>query len=214
MNNRFKKKKAFTFAELMISLVIIAVITALLYPTISEISPNNNKQLFKSAYKTIELVASEISANKEDIKSSKKLCEAFKKRLNTVSYVYPAGGANSYSGCEDGAPYMMLTTSNGMRWYFADYSSGANTLYVDVNASNNKTASQHITEEVDNPAHPGEKIRQDEDGANAPATVWTNGCFRVNNGTVKDTFRIRIWDNGKVDIIDPIGTEHLKDTTE
>ena len=47
MFGKNSKIKAFTFAELMISLVIISVITVILYPTISDLAPNNNKFLFK-----------------------------------------------------------------------------------------------------------------------------------------------------------------------
>ena len=44
-----KKINAFTFAELMISLVIIAVITVILYPTLSDLAPNNKLDLTPSS---------------------------------------------------------------------------------------------------------------------------------------------------------------------
>ena len=59
-NNFQIVKSAFTFAELMVSLVVISIITALLYPTIAELTPNNNKHLYRSAYKTVETVVQDI----------------------------------------------------------------------------------------------------------------------------------------------------------
>ena len=192
-------KSAFTFAELMISLVIIAVITALLYPTIREISPNNNKQLYRSAYKTVELTVEDIISAQEDISSSLKLCNAFKDRLNAV-------GNNN---CDDtvGAT-ITLNTSNGMRWWFQDYSNNTFTIYVDVNPSNNSYPAQTC---------PADRCQ------NEPASFpnsWTNsdgnaGYFRNFNPKVRDTFEIQITSDGKVvPDVDRIALQHLNDTSE
>ncbi len=194
-------KSAFTFAELMISLVIIAVITALLYPTIREISPNNNKQLYRSAYKTVELTVEDIISAQEDISSSLNLCNAFKDRLNAV-------GNNN---CDAAGAAITLNTSNGMRWWFQNYdnTNGTHTIYVDVNPSNNSYPAQTCAAS-DCP----------DDPSNFP-TSWQNddgdevGYFRVQNPKVRDTFEIQITSDGKVvpDVYE-IALQHLNDTSE
>ena len=202
-----KGKEAFTFAELMVSLVIIAIITALLYPTIAEISPNNNKQLFKSAYKTVELIVEDIitASPSGEIPTTgtatQNLCNEFKNRLNSVKF--------DHGGTQDGCgstPYL-LQTSNGMRWYFQNYTDPDFTIYVDVNAANNggsyasMACDDCTTAAVEDPA-----------GTDAPNSVWATGCFRSKNPTVRDTFKIKINKNGKVDMNgDTVGSRHLRD---
>lgn len=196
MKYKYNRKKGFTFAELMVSLVIISVITALLYPTISDLAPNNNKQLFKSAYKTVELTIQDIVATNEDTSSPKKLCEAFKKRLNTVAI--STGGSYS-EGCA-AAGNQLLQTSNGMRWYFASFASDIHTIYIDVNASNNGDSYNSVA----NSGDPSD-----------PTTVWTKGCFRNNDNVARDTFLIKIHTNGKVSANDDtVAGSHLRDDTD
>lgn len=179
------KKKAFTFAELMISLVVIAIITAILYPTVSELSPNNNKQLFKSAYKTIELVVSEITASGDVPAGAADLCKAFKSRLNFV----PRSGVTD-DGVEDVcASDNQFQTSNGMRWAFlAD-----GVVVVDVNATNNQTTS--ACEET------------------TVKGIWASGSF-CGGDIVQDSFAIEINSNGKVEVASSVGRRHLIEDTE
>ena len=61
MNIWKKKKTGITFAELMISLVVISVVAAILYPTIAQFTPNANKPLFKAAYNTLSVILAEIT---------------------------------------------------------------------------------------------------------------------------------------------------------
>ena len=168
-------KKGFTFAELMISLVVIAVISAILYPTIAQFTPNANKPLFKSAYKTLtsilyEIINSEPSGlipqgnlsyeeTDEDgnitTKNCSNLCFAFCEKANVMQH------ENNNNSCEKLCQNNTLTTTNGMRWKFDDYkeytiytSSGtskinAYRIYVDVNASNNDLVPQHIPLDTD-----------------------------------------------------------------
>ena len=203
------RHNAFTFAELMISLVIIAVITAILYPTISEIAPNNNQYLFKSAYKTVETVISEIinESDKNELFESGAndraitLCDSFKEKLNTVNA--------PVSPCTADTPW--LTTSNGMRWYFttkkneaadadgnvADIDGSKVALYIDVNASNNKEI--NITGDDNAPPCTG------------TPQAWDKGCFRQEDNVVRDTFMLIITNTGKIEGIDNIGINHLLD---
>ena len=185
-------KNGFTFAELMISLVVIAVITAILYPTISELAPNNNKHLFKSAYKTIEMVVSDITANGAVPTTAAELCAKFKSKLNYVPRADKAGDASETSDNSCAADNQ-FQTSNGMRWKFEN-----GVIYVDVNASNNKTASA---------------CTDDAQGVKPDTTGWDNGSF-CGTAVVQDTFKIEIFNTGRVSVYSPIGRDHLSGETE
>lgn len=179
------KKKAFTFAELMISLVVIAIITAILYPTVSELSPNNNKQLFKSAYKTVELIVSEITTAGNVPTVADDLCAAFKSRLNFV----PRSGVADDGDENACAADNQFQTSNGMRWKFLDNG----IVVVDVNAANNKTTSSCSETNING--------------------VWANGSF-CGGDIVQDSFAIKINPNGKVEVASSVGRRHLIEDTE
>ena len=45
-----KNKKAFTLAEVMVTLAVFGVLAALLLPAIANVRPNKNKVMFKKAY--------------------------------------------------------------------------------------------------------------------------------------------------------------------
>jgi len=167
-------KYAFTFAELMISLVIIAVITAILYPTISDLAPNNNKHLFRSAYKTIELVTSEITSNstKGEVPSNaQELCKAFKAELNTIDN----------ENCSNNS----LQSSNGMRWLFKEN----RVIYVDVNASNNNIETDESTAYKDE----GKKIWEKGSFTGSDTAQDTFKVIIQENGkiTIKDSVGVR-----------------------
>ncbi len=156
-------KRAFTFAELMICLLVISVVTAVLYPTIAQFNPNTNKPLFKSAYKTLTTALNSITSerldnelpicsgifNKPDCSttnSGKLLCQAFCEKVNVIV------GATART-CEQSCTNNELQTTNGMRWKFSNYTTVADVdasgnainertvfvVFVDVNSSNNDT---------------------------------------------------------------------------
>jgi len=164
------KKRAFTFAELMISLLIISILAAILYPTLAHFRPNNNKPLFKSAYKILTTTISEIVNERidgelplclneitntecqNDYSNSRiALCRTFCEKMNMVSVDTCGSQCNNYQ----------ITTSNGMRWSFERYYTNKmyqnpmtdNSLndkvpevfkiWVDVNSSNNKLDSEN-----------------------------------------------------------------------
>ena len=143
MNVWKKKKTGITFAELMISLVVISVVAAILYPTIAQFTPNANKPLFKAAYNTLSVILAEITntsaqgqidtstlnenATDEEgnfivdedgdavIKSYNRFCMNFCEIANVVQEGDAASDCKTY--CADN----ILTTSNGMRWRFYPY---------------------------------------------------------------------------------------------
>jgi len=162
---RNNNKKGITFAELMISLVVISVIAAVLYPTIAQFTPNSNKPLFKSAYSTLSSVLFEITNSYPsgrlptvypiiykndkgtDVNVTYPLCVEFCE----VANVLPEDESYDCTVlCADG----IITTTNGMRWRIGlfdtypspnyDLMAGGVTnvsnvfrIFVDVNAANN-----------------------------------------------------------------------------
>lgn len=146
-----KKKTGITFAELMISLVVISVVAAILYPTIAQFTPNANKPLFKAAYNTLSVILAEITntsaqgqidtstsndnATDEDgnnivdengdavIISYNRFCMNFCEIANVVQEGDAASDCQTY--CADN----ILTTSNGMRWRFYDYGNYSSPSY-------------------------------------------------------------------------------------
>ena len=186
-------KKGFTFAELMVSLVVIAVITAILYPTISELAPNNNKHLFKSAYKTIEMVMADITSTNrtgspKTIKSifsdAEELCVEFREKLNVFEDFCSADPA-------------ALTTSNGMRWIFRreDILKTGTTstdylwIIVDVNASNNKIPSKLLTGRGSSSS--SSSASSSSTSGSGSSLPWSSGSF-IGNDTTTDTFGIQV----------------------
>ena len=136
------RRKAFTFAELMISLIIIAVLSAILYPTIAQFTPNANKPLFKSAYRTFNEVMTEIvnerpdgtlitaNTNIDDDAALETpiqiLCIKFCEKANVIMPLKADGTPettckDACANTQNGKPANLITTSNGMRWYFHDY---------------------------------------------------------------------------------------------
>ena len=204
-------KKGFTFAELMISLVVIAVITAILYPTISELAPNNNKHLFKSAYKTVELVVSEL-ANSQTVfpTTPKDMCVAFKQKLNFVPRVDGIASSDTDTDADetkcvgtndDGYHFQ---TSNGMRWLFITKTirgiGRPCALFIDVNAANNGVVSNCGSTDT------------------SYIDAWAGssdlkGSF-CGNAKVHDTFVMEIKSSGRIEVLSEIGVNHLLGSTE
>ena len=64
MKNLFNpKKKAFTLAEVMLTVVILSVIAIVVMPIITASRPSNEKVLLKKAYNATEQVVAELSGN-------------------------------------------------------------------------------------------------------------------------------------------------------
>ena len=146
--NRKNTKSAFTFAELMISLVVIAVLSAILYPTIAQFTPNSNKPLFKSAYKTLNEVLTEIINDQPNgqlgtyiesganegtwnvgINSARWLCVRFCEKANVIMPLKADGTPETTcngacTNTQNNKPADLITTSNGMRWRFMRYDKG------------------------------------------------------------------------------------------
>lgn len=238
------KKKAFTFAELMISLVVISVLSAILYPMIAQFTPNSNKPLFKSAYRVLTDVLAELTANsttgeldttytelnsntnKNESKTGKKLCMDFCSKVNTIP---DSVGDTCTTQCDD----QIIITTNGMRWYFGDNgtyndpidgaTANANVfqLFVDVNASNNNLSSvDHCSSLLDQTASPkGEFCYAPDETdmgiyAEMPSDANIDGSFNVAKLKAQDTFEILIDKKGKIITMSPAGWANLEDNLQ
>ena len=200
-----KIKNAFTFAELMISLVIIGVITLLLYPTISDLTPNHNQYLFKETYQTITMLVSDyINSFGTGVVPTErnKLCQIFCERLNSDNINAnnnTCEGTNANPGCTS------FTTSNGMRWAFAT-NNNIGYVLVDVNASNN---------DISNDSTPNGTF-PNTIGNGFNNNPWTGNnegkgiFYNTGNATTQDTFLFEIQSTGEITPQGNVAIQHLQ----
>lgn len=215
-------KKGFTFAELMISLVIISVISAILYPTIADLAPNENAALFKSAYRSMSMALAEVMNDTSDgvvpHGSTDALCTEMARKLNVKE-----------NKCSINNTF---TTSNGMRWYVGNTmgaggpndSPVAPIIIIDVAASNNTVASEGTLSTT-------VKDAADNDiNVSAAAAAFTTafcstqgGCVDVaplgatggqaaaaNREKIQDTFIFAFGTNGQLLGMDDVGYVHIE----
>lgn len=147
-------RKAFSLAELMITLVIMSVISAILIPTIVDMSPNDEKFLFKSAYRMVETVVNDL-INDTDLYStglhrdasnntvsSTYFCTNFSRIVNVIGT--PNCNLKNEPGPDiatGGANEPNLITTNGMMWW------GLNDAF-DFDPMNSITNHAHIFVDV------------------------------------------------------------------
>lgn len=216
-----KKYLAHTFAELMISLVVVSVIAALVYPMLVRFNPDTNKPLFQAAYRTLTIVISEIvHANLDgelaqqngNALSATELCQEFCARANVVSEtvnVLDANnqiiGQNQLTACNDVCNDTVITTTNGMRWHF-NYLNPNYRISVDVNSANNNLASSHNDGTTFNF---GTGVFTFTD-----ANIINNGEYNHDNLYNQDSFWINIDNRGKIIDMSPAGWAHLEDSVD
>ena len=242
--NKFVRniKPGFTFAELMISLTVISVLAAVLYPNLMHFLPNSNKPLFKAAYKTLANTLAEVTTDKPNgqlqtanpggaanINSGIQLCRDFCSKANTV----PEGvNSDCVNLCSD----RIITTTNGMRWLFEDYLN----IYTKLEDTNDPPAtakpSFRITVDVnpsnsDLPSTPAGNICTFGGNLNSSGTgvfcyqnnvVYTtlpsddnvNGVFDTDNAKAQDTFQFLVDERGKIISISPVGWAILEDNSQ
>ena len=140
-------KKGFSLAEIILVIIIMGVIVSLSVSTLSKTGTNTVRLSFKSAFKIVESIVSEKTADFDLFPSGTldnsisggnyKLCQAFWDSLNTLTVSGDVGCASGASSVVTGSPNFV--TTNGMRWYgFEDTFSGLPakiTVKVDVNGS-------------------------------------------------------------------------------
>ena len=152
-----KQKRAFTLAEIVVTLVVVAVLISVLLPVITKARPDKQKLAFKKAYYVTEKIVYEL-VNDEDLypsvvdkvgfdntdevvylgksygsknnaaKQKSKFCELFASKVNITSDVNCDAAHASF----DNDP--SFTTTDGIAWYmpFTDFQNNAS-IRVDVN---------------------------------------------------------------------------------
>ena len=192
--NRANIKNAFTFAELMISLVVISILSAILYPTIAQFTPNSNKPLYKAAYRTLTDIVHEIvtdsingeiptdkSAITYDCSTSEEpdktcnadvsnFCVLFCEKANIT------GNETCSNDCRD----KILITSNGMRWYFDDYDVYKNPAPQNGTSGNNAPDMEETFKIIVDVNASNNNLSQI--GVNPPDETFASGCKAEKNG--------------------------------
>jgi prepilin-type N-terminal cleavage/methylation domain-containing protein len=147
-------KKAFTLAEVLTTLAIIGVISAVLIPALFTSLPNNNKYLYKSAYKTVEEVVSELindsslySVAADGFKNTTDVgyfCNNFTSKINLIGTTNCSASTTPSAGASGSSSVVSFTTTNGMRWwgFYNDFNKTYpeyENIWVDVDGVNKGT---------------------------------------------------------------------------
>ncbi len=140
-----KDKKAFTLAEVMVTMAVFGVLVALVLPAIANIRPNKSKALFKKAYYTAERMVFEL-VNDEDFypttgdeigfsntvvasylgqsyggddetDAKKKFCSLFARKVNTISDDINCDAAHSVPTANATYTEPSFITTDGISWY-------------------------------------------------------------------------------------------------
>ena len=152
-------KRAFTLAEMLITMCIVGVLAVIVLPVLNNVFPNQEKMMFKKAYYLTEKVVSEL-VNDEDLypeiendqqkpylgntvevtyKGNKysgdtKFCELFAARVNTASDIDCS--SHSFSNNSVASSYT-FKTSDGIVWDLPISSFSSETspavIQIDVN---------------------------------------------------------------------------------
>jgi prepilin-type N-terminal cleavage/methylation domain-containing protein len=138
-------KKAFSLAEVMITLAIMGVITSMLIPTLMTSIPNSKKYLYKAAYKNVEDVVVELindaslypMGNLENSTDAGFFCNNFTSKINTIG----APDCLNKRVPSSAAATPNFIATNGMRWYglvnsFTAASPNYENVWVDVDGIN------------------------------------------------------------------------------
>lgn len=137
-------KKGFSLMEVLVALVIIGVVIATVTPIIAPILSENTKALYKSGFKTVETVVSELvsdislypAGNFYNGTTANYFCTNFSDKVNTIGTITCTSG----STIPDSPNFI---TTNGMRWYDmrSQFATQNITLYVDVNGEKSPNSS-------------------------------------------------------------------------
>ena len=107
-------KKGLSLGEMMVTLIIIGVISALTIPMITQTINNQDKPLFKAAFNNVNSIVNElindISIYPNGEFSNNTFCDNFVDKVNTIGSIDCTGPS-----VIPGTPNAI--TTNGMKWY-------------------------------------------------------------------------------------------------
>ncbi len=162
-----RNNKAFTLAEVMITMAILGILASILLPAVSKVRPNENKALFKKAYYVAERMVSElvndetlypigegtsvgldnvseVEYNDELYSGSDKFCKLFAAKVNTINNNISCV-AGSRVPTDSNVP--SFVTTDGISWYmpYTDFDSDKS-IIVDVNGDRKPNCSYSATD--------------------------------------------------------------------
>lgn len=142
-------KKAFSLSELVVALGVMAVLAAIMIPSMTSTLANKEKEQFVSAYNVVEnAIATMINdesvypaGNLTNTMDSQYFCSTFARSINTVTVL----NCVAHTGTLLGASKVIdFETSNGYQWAGFASSTATDTwpkdLYVDVNGDDGPNA--------------------------------------------------------------------------
>lgn len=158
--------KAFTLAEVMITMAILGILASVLLPAVSKVRPNENKALFKKAYYVAERVVGELVNDDklyplmdgttvgldnldkaqyigEEYSGNDKFCKLFAAKVNTINDTVNCV-AGSATPTDSNVPSFI--TSDGIMWYMpiTDFKADKS-ITVDVNGEKRPNCSFSTT---------------------------------------------------------------------
>lgn len=202
-----KVKKAFTMAEVLITLAILAIIAAFIIPILIETTPNENRILYKKMFHEIATgVQNLINDNSKyaepkagfltPMDETKGFCDEFVAMINTVGNVDCTASAAPSNGDKTG--YNFITTNGAKLWGFGGTAFASGTG-AGCTAEPKDGDTCYIT------------VYIDTNGDAGPNRLATAGDYDA------DRFKMRLYASGKVatgpDTEFPIENEYMSSPT-
>lgn len=143
------KNKALTLTELVVALGVLAVLAAIMIPSMTGVITDKEKNKFKAVYNIIEntvsnMINNEIlypAGNLTNTQNSQYFCNSFAASINTVTMLNCVDHTGSLTGS---SKVIDFETSNGIQWAgFASSNSTdtwPKTIYVDVDGNDGANA--------------------------------------------------------------------------
>ena len=223
-------KKAFTLAEVLITLGIIGVIAALIVPAISNVKPDKNKTAYLQVYDTISSTVNSLAHNSKIYPTCKDLNEVDNVNcdqnplFNTNLPIEPRYRNNRYSG--DKKLCSLMATSLGISdadidagctdtvyaFNAANYTNGfANPSFVTKNGMRWRISPAVASSSDGTVGTYQTDIYVDIDATNNDTPNGDRSCiYDQNNCTEPDIFKFMVSANGEVTPADPMGREYIQ----
>lgn len=223
-------KKAFTLAEVLITLGIIGVIAALIVPAISNVKPDKNKTAYLQVYDTISSTVNSLAHNSKIYPTCKDLNEVDNVNcdqnplFNTNLPLEPRYRNNRYSG--DKKLCSLMATSLGISdgdidagctdtvyaFNAANYTNGfANPSFVTKNGMRWRISPAVASSSDGTVGTYQTDIYVDIDATNNDTPNGDRSCiYDQNNCTEPDIFKFMVSANGEVTPADPMGRAYIQ----
>jgi prepilin-type N-terminal cleavage/methylation domain-containing protein len=194
-----KHRYGFTFAELMMSLLIIAVLASILIPVIVNKKPNRSKVMFRKAYYVVERVVSELINDDELYPDESTNGEGF---LN--SYIYSTNASGDTTSTENVAKFCInfaerVNINGSVNCGATDFASPTfvtndGVSWIVPATKFSKTDPTVISVDVNNEQEP-------------------NCYYDATSCQKPDRFKINVYYDGRIKLDDEKGIEYLKSNT-